>query len=98
MMSQLKKTILLLSLFSIAMGFMESAVVIYLRELYYPDGFKFPLVPIPPHIALVEFLREAATLIMLVIIGGIAGKNPTQRFCFFLFCFAVWDLFYYIFL
>ncbi len=97
-MTSLRKTIILLALFSIAMGFMESAVVIYLRELYYPGGFKFPLVPIPPQIALTEFLREAATLIMLVIIGGIAGKNTTQRFCFFLFCFAVWDIFYYVFL
>ena len=97
-MTPLKKTILYLTLFSIAMGFMESAVVIYLRELYYPGGFKFPLVPIPPHIALIEFLREAATLIMLVTIGILSGKNTTQRFCFFLFCFAVWDIFYYVFL
>jgi hypothetical protein len=97
-MTPLKKTILLLTIFSIAMGFMESAVVIYLRELYYPGGFKFPLVPIPHQIALTEFLREAATLIMLVTIGIVAGKNTTQRFCFFLFCFAVWDIFYYIFL
>lgn len=97
-MTPLKKTILLLTLFSIAMGFMESAVVIYLRELYYPKGFRFPLVPIPPHIALTEFLREAATLVMLVIIGVTAGRNGAQRFCFFLFCFAVWDLCYYIFL
>ncbi len=97
-MTSLKRTILLLTFFSIAMGFMESAVVIYLRELYYPGGFKFPLVPIPPSIALTEFLREAATLVMLVTIGWIAGKNTTQRFCFFLFCFAVWDIFYYIFL
>ncbi len=97
-MTALRKTILLLTLFSIAMGFMESAVVIYLRELYYPTGFKFPLVPIQPAIALTEFLREAATLIMLITIGAIASKNKTQRFCFFLFCFAVWDIFYYLFL
>jgi hypothetical protein len=97
-MITLRRTIILLTLFSIAMGFMESAVVIYLRELYYPHGFKFPLVPIPPAIALTEFLREAATLIMLVTIGVIAGKNAAQRFSFFLFCFAVWDIFYYVFL
>lgn len=94
----MRRTVILLTFFSIAMGFMESAVVIYLRELYYPEGFKFPLVPIPPPIALTEFLREAATLIMLITIGSIAGKNAPQRFSFFLFCFAVWDLCYYIFL
>lgn len=97
-MSALKKTLLLLTLFSIAMGFLESSVVIYLRELYYPDGFRFPLVPIPHNIALIEFLREAATLVMLITIGILTGKNTAQRFGFFLFCFAVWDIFYYIFL
>jgi len=97
-MKPFKKILLLLTLFSVAMGYMESAIVIYLRELYYPGGFKFPLVPIPPNIALTEFIREAATLIMLVTIGIIAGKNTAQRFGFFLFCFAMWDIFYYIFL
>lgn len=80
------------------MGFMESAIVIYLRELYYPNGFDFPLTIIPPGIAIVEILREAATLIMLVTIGLIAGKNAFQRLALFLFAFAIWDLFYYIFL
>ncbi|MBK6345555.1 MAG: hypothetical protein IPF68_06380 [Bacteroidales bacterium] len=39
------RVIAYLTIFSIAMGFMESAVVVYLRALYYPDGFVFPLVP-----------------------------------------------------
>ncbi len=50
-----------LAIFSIAMGFLEAAVVIYLRELYYPEGFKFPLSPIPPAIAGIELLREAGS-------------------------------------
>jgi len=87
-----------LSIFSIAMGFLESAVVIYLRKLYYPDGFDFPLITIPADMALVEILREAATVIMLAGLGILAGKSPLQRFAFFLFCFAVWDIFYYVFL
>ncbi|MBA2407332.1 MAG: hypothetical protein H0V65_05000 [Chitinophagales bacterium] len=87
-----------LAIFSIAMGFLEAAVVIYLRELYYPEGFKFPLSPIPPAIAGIELLREAAAIIMLLAIGIIAGKNAVQRFSFFIFCFGAWDIFYYIFL
>jgi hypothetical protein len=94
----LKRILLLLTVFSIAMGFLETAVVIYLRELYYPKGFSFPLVTIPQPIAIVEFFREAATLIMLVGVGILAGKTAAQRFCFFLYCFAVWDICYYIFL
>src|SRR6201998_1661345 len=87
-----------LTAFSIAMGFLETAVVIYLRKLYYPHGFQFPLVPIDNDIAMVEFLREAATIIMLLGIGIIAGKNTSQKFGIFIYCFAVWDIFYYVFL
>jgi uncharacterized membrane protein len=87
-----------LTAFSIAMGFLETAVVVYLRKIYYPHGFQFPLVPIDPDLAVVEFWREAATIIMLLGIGIIAGKNTTQKFAIFLYCFAVWDLFYYVFL
>lgn len=94
----LKMKIVWLSLFSIAMGFMESAVVVYLREIYYPNGFSFPLVPIGNNIALVEFLREAATIIMLFGIGVLTGKSAAQRFAFFIYCFAIWDIFYYVFL
>ena len=77
---------------------MESAVVIYIRELYYPDGFSFPLVMLDERIALVEIIREAATLIMLITIGFIAGRSFTTRFAWFIYSFAVWDIFYYIFL
>lgn len=97
-MKTLSKTITWLTLFSIAMGFMETAVVVYLRKIYYPNGFDFPLVPINPDIALVEFWREAATIIMLAGIGILAGKNASQKFSFFIYCFAIWDIFYYIFL
>jgi len=92
------RVIAYLTIFSIAMGFMESAVVVYLRALYYPDGFVFPLVPLESRILLTELLRELATLIMLIMAGIIAGKNSAQRFVFFLFCFAIWDIFYYVFL
>jgi hypothetical protein len=97
-MKSLNKKLTWLTLFSIAMGFMETAVVIYLRKIYYPRGFSFPLIPIDSGIALVEFYREIATIIMLVGIGIISGKNTSQKFAFFLYCFAIWDLFYYIFL
>jgi hypothetical protein len=86
------------ALFAIAMGFMESAVVVYLRKIYYPDGFTFPLIAIDNSIALTEILREAVTLIMLVTIGMLAGRTKTEKFGFFIFCFAVWDIFYYVFL
>ncbi len=92
------KTLFWLTAFSIAMGYLETTVVVYLRLIYYPEGFRFPLVPIGSDIAVTEFLRELATMVMLGGIGWLTGKNTTQRFAFFLYSFAVWDIFYYVFL
>jgi len=94
----LRKTFIWLAILSIAMGFLETSVVVYLRKIYYPDGFCFPLNPIGKDIVITELLREVATMIMLVGIAILAGKNAVQRFAFFLFSFAVWDIFYYVFL
>ena len=90
--------LLVVTLFSIAMGLLESAVVIYLREILYPEGFGFPLSPIQPDLMLTELLREAATLIMLLSIGFLAGRNASERFAWLLYAFAIWDIFYYVFL
>jgi hypothetical protein len=97
-MKTIKYTLIWLTLFSIAMGYLETSVVVYLRKLYYPDGFDFPLVPIEPSIAITEFWREAATIIMLWGVGVMAGRNKTEKFGLFLYSFAIWDIFYYIFL
>lgn len=94
----LKKTIFWITLFSIAMGFLETTVVIYLRKLYYPNGFNFPLAVIPHDIAIVELWREAATIIMLLAIGVLTGKNRAEKFAWFIYAFAIWDIFYYVFL
>lgn len=81
-----------------SMGFLESAVVIYMREILYPGGFAFPLQPVPRHLLLTEILREAATIIMLVCAGILAARKMKEWFAWFLYSFAVWDIFYYIFL
>jgi hypothetical protein len=54
--------------------------------------------PVTNDIAVAEFWREFATIIMLIGVGILAGKNRLQRFAFFLYSFAVWDIFYYVFL
>lgn len=97
-MSAMQKQLMWLVLFSIAMGFLESAVVVYLRQLYYPGGFRFPLTIMDMHVFVTELLREAATLIMLVGVAVLAASSPRKRFAFFLIAFAVWDIFYYVFL
>jgi len=94
-----RNRLIALALFSIAMGMLEAAVVIYLRKLFYSSGFDFPVNPIEdPIIAVTEILREAATLIMLLGIGYLYGRNFITRFAGFLFSFAIWDIFYYVFL
>lgn len=90
--------LIVVTLFSIAMGLLESAVVIYLRKILYPEGFGFPLSPVSADLILTELLREAATLIMLLGIGFLAGRNTSERFAWFLYSFGIWDLFYYVFL
>ena len=92
------KIIFWTTIFAIAMGFLETSVVVYMRALLYPGGFSFPLAAIPQSLALTEILREAATLVMLIGIGYLIGKNGITRFAYFLYAFAVWDIFYYVFL
>ncbi len=80
------------------MAMLETAVVIYLRKIYYPEGFSFPLNPIDASIVLTEIAREAATMIMLLGIAILAAEKKNQRFAYFLYSFAIWDIFYYVFL
>jgi len=95
---KLKYLLPVITAFAIAMGYLEAAVVVYLREILYPEGFGFPLAPIGKDLAATELLREAATLIMLAGIGAVAARRFSTRFAWFLYSFAIWDIFYYVFL
>ncbi len=90
--------VVLLLVFGIAMGLLEAIVVVYLRALYFPDGFRFPLRFIPPQMLRTEMLRELATLVMLAVLAGATARTWSLRFAVFLFSFGVWDICYYIFL
>lgn len=91
-----KGRFLWLAIFAIAMGFLEGIVVVYLRELYYPEGFEFPLKLMSSELVKAEWIREIATLVMLAGVGIIAGRNGLQRLFYALFAFGVWDIFYYV--
>lgn len=90
------KVLIWITIFAVAMGIFEGSIVVYLRALYYPEGFNFPLQPIDNHIAITELVRELASLFMLLSVAIIAGKNFSQRFAFFIYTFAIWDIVYYI--
>ena len=95
---KLRGLIITITAFAIAMGFLESAVVVYMREILYPGGFEFPLSPIPVNLAVTELFREVATMVMLVTIGILAARRFSTGFAWFIYSFAIWDIFYYIFL
>jgi hypothetical protein len=94
----IRNKIFFLALFGIAFGFLEASVVVYLRQLYYPAGFSFPLKIMAIEELSVEYLRELSTIVMLFSIALVAGKKFYERFSYFLLCFGIWDIFYYVWL
>ncbi len=87
-----------IALFSVFMGILEAIVVVYLRELYFPDGFHFPLRSLPERMLRVEILREICTRVMIAAVAALSARTFTLRFSLFLFIFGVWDIVYYLFL
>ena len=92
------KTIAVVCTFSIAMAALESAVVVYLRALYYPGEFTVAFKLVDQRIIVVEIAREVATIIMLVSVAYLAGRSFKDRLAWFFMSFAVWDIFYYLWL
>jgi len=91
--------LILLSLFGIAMAHLEGVVVVYLRKalgLLDSESNKESLGKIPQRYLHIEITREAATIIMLVLIAYLAGETWVERGILFLWTFAFWDLFYYL--
>ncbi len=86
-----KKILLIAAVFGIAFGFVEAAVVVYLRAA---TGAQF-LAQLPKNLFAIEFFREAATLIMLVSVAFLTVKTFRERWAIFLWTFAFWDIFYY---
>ena len=95
----------IVSVFTIALAYIESAVVVYLRAIFYPEGFSFPLArfgignsALWKRLLLTEIGREAATLVILLTGSVLSGRNRRQQAAFFMTIFGVWDIFYYIWL
>lgn len=97
----MKRILLLLSLYSIAMAQLEAAVVVYMRRLYYPENplELFPMRFLSQYDPTLELSREVATVAMILAVAFLAGqKTLTRTFAAFVFVFGVWDLFYYVWL
>ncbi len=97
------KRLLIATAFSIAFAYIESAVVVYLRVIFHPEGFDFPLAvfgvtPLAKRLLLTEIGREAATLVLILTGAWLFGRTRQERGAYFLVIFAVWDVFYYVWL
>jgi len=96
------KRFFIVVIFGIAFGYIEAAVVVYLREIFHPDGFTFPMNfaidPSSKRLLLTEIGREAATIVLIFTGAWLFGRNPQQRFAYLLTIFAIWDIFYYVWL
>ncbi len=88
----------LLAVFGIAMAHLEGVVVVYLRRVLGitdSESNKESIGKLAPQYLKIEMTREAATIVMLVVIAFLVGGSWPERGIFFLWTFAFWDLFYY---
>jgi hypothetical protein len=92
-MNDLVKRFTWVSVYAIAMAFLEAVVVAYIRELLRLTG-QTDLKAYAP----MEAWREAATIVMLVAVGWLAGRNKIDRLAYGMFAFGMWDIWYYVWL
>jgi hypothetical protein len=89
------------AVYAIAMAYVESAAVLYLRTIYGgvdPVGPRHPPFDPVPDFVWIEIGREAATMVMLGAVGYLAGTGLAGRLGAFAVAFGLWDIFYYVFL
>ena len=90
---------LLVMVFAIGMAWVEAATVYYLRvAVDRVNPYQANPLPMSGRLGQVELVREAATLIMLFIIGTLAGRTWSVRLGYSAIAFGAWDIFYYVFL
>jgi hypothetical protein len=90
-----------LFIYAVAMALLEAAVVVYMRERYYPSDIRimFPMRIFSNLDFIVELAREAATIVMMLAIAFVVERGSKAGiFACFIFLFGVWDLFYYLWL
>jgi hypothetical protein len=89
----------LVVVFAVGMAWVESASVYYLRmSVDRLNPYQIDPLPMRGALERVELVREAATLVMLLAIGSVAGWTWLTRLGYTAIAFGVWDIFYYVFL
>jgi hypothetical protein len=88
-------------LYAVAMAYVESAAVLYLRTILGgidPIAARHPALGVVPDFGWIEIGREAATMLMLAAVGYLAGNTLAGRIGAFAVAMGLWDIFYYVFL
>lgn len=83
--------------FGIAMGYLEGAVVVYLRAAI-DAGTATPDFDeaVFRRFEAIEIAREAATLVMIGAVGWLAGRTRLERLAWAAVVFGAWDIVYYV--
>ena len=90
---------MIVAAFAIAMAWVESASVFYIRALVGRiEPYQADPLPINGALGYVELWREAATLVMIATLGMLAGRTWLRRAGYAALAFGIWDIFYYVFL
>jgi len=85
-----------LTVYALAMAFVEAAAVVSLKRLYFPGGWAAPFHPIPPEGLLLEKWREIATLVMIATVAFLGRPGLRDGIARGLWVFGIWDLTYYL--
>jgi hypothetical protein len=87
-----------ITVYAVAMAFVEAACVVSLKRLYFPEGWRPPFHAIPLDGLRLEQAREVATLVMIAAVALLGRPAWREGLARFLWIFGIWDLLYYAFL
>ncbi|MBU4286404.1 MAG: hypothetical protein KKD76_05795 [Verrucomicrobia bacterium] len=83
---RLLKRLINITLFSVAMGYLEAVAVVYLRSILTRRADWL----------VIEITREFVTIVMLITFAVASGRNARERTGVFLLIFGIWDIVYYL--
>jgi hypothetical protein len=93
------KTWGVVAVYATAMAWVEAAVVFYLRTMIDRiEPYQATPLPVAGGFGFAEMMRELSTLVMLLMVGFLAGRTWRSRIGYSVIAFGIWDIFYYVFL
>lgn len=84
-----------ITVYALAMAFVEAACVVTLKGLYFPEGWHPPFHDIPRDGLRLEQAREIATLVMIAAVSALGRPPWREALARALWIFGLWELGYY---